>query len=99
MVLALSVKALNDPLGSEGIVPSAVVFGEFTRRYTKSEQKIERLNVEERAAIATLTRKEMSTIMALMRLERALKHIVLRASHQIYKDGDKVLVWRGNIVK
>lgn len=98
LALALSVKALNDTLGPEGHVPSALVFGEFPLPYTKSEQKPQRLTVDERAAIASLARKEMSEIMARMRIARGLRHAVPNASNHMYKPGDKILVWRENIV-
>lgn len=54
LALPLSVKALNDTLHPEEVVPSALVFGEFSRPCTKSGQKPEQLYVVERTAIATL---------------------------------------------
>lgn len=89
---------MNDTLGPEGSVPSALIFGEFPLPYTKSEQKPNRLSVDERAVIATLARKEMSEIMARMRIQRGLKHAVPSAADKTYKAGDEVLVWRENIV-
>lgn len=58
-VLAISVKAMNDTLGPEGLVPSALVFGEFPKFVTKSEVPRERSILESRAEMATLVRKEM----------------------------------------
>lgn len=43
LALALSVKAMNDTLGPEGLVPSALVFGEFPQIGTRSERREERL--------------------------------------------------------
>lgn len=37
LLLAFSVKGMNDTLGPEGLVPSALVFGEFPPAYTKIE--------------------------------------------------------------
>ena len=98
LALAVSVKALNDTLDPEGYVPSALVFGEYPLPYTKSEQKPHRLTVDEHAAIPTMARKEMSTIMAKMRIARGLRHAVPSATDNTYKIGDKVLVWRENMV-
>lgn len=52
-------KALNYIPGPEWSFPSVFVFGEFSLRDIKSEQKSQRLNIDERAAIDTLARKEM----------------------------------------
>ena len=46
MALAASVKAMNDTLGPEGFVPSALVFGEFPRAYMCSETPARRLALE-----------------------------------------------------
>lgn len=39
LALAVSVKAMNDTLGSEGLVTSSLVFGEFPPQFKKSEIK------------------------------------------------------------
>ena len=36
LTLAVTVKAMNDTLGPEGIVPSALVFGEYPQIFTKT---------------------------------------------------------------
>lgn len=96
--LAASVKAMNDTLGPEGLVPSALVFGEFPRVFTKSETPSERLTLKERASIAQSARKEMGKIMAEMRVRRGLHHRIPSAADRFYQPGDNVLVWRENIV-
>lgn len=83
LALAVYVKALNDTLGPEGNVPSALVFGYFPLPYTKSEQKPQRLTVDKRATVVTLARKEMSEIMARMRINRGLTHAVQEAANHV----------------
>eukprot|EP00171_Calliarthron_tuberculosum_P019742 IDg19742t1 len=39
LLLQLSVKAMNDTLGPEGLVPSSLVFGEYPKVYTPSETR------------------------------------------------------------
>lgn len=43
--LMASVKALKDTLGTEGIVPSALVFGEYRQVFTRSETPSERASI------------------------------------------------------
>ena len=69
--LTATVKAMNDTLGPEGLVTSAIVFGEFPRGFTKSETPSQRPTLEERAPIAQSARKEMGKIMAEMRIRLA----------------------------
>lgn len=74
LAIAVSVKALNNTIGPEGSVLSALVFGEFPLPYRQTKQKPQRLNVDGRAPIETTARKEMSKIMARKRLRRGLEH-------------------------
>ena len=96
--LAASVKALNDTLGPEGLVPSALVFGEFPPMFTNSESPAQRETLQDRASVAQSARKEMEKIMADMRVRRALHHRVPSAADRFYQPGDKVLVWREKVV-
>ena len=52
LILALAVKAINDTLGSEGVVPSALVFGEFPSLRSYMGASIPRDTLAERAIIA-----------------------------------------------
>ena len=99
LALAAAVKSMNDTLGPEGLVPSALVFGEFPKVYTRSETPAQRPMLEDRASVALCARKEMERIMAEMRTKRALKHKVPTAADTFYQPGDKVLVWREKIVE
>lgn len=98
LTLSLSVKAMNDTLGPAGVVPSALVFGEYPPVFTRSENPPSRPNLEERAKIASDARKEMERHMAKMRVDRALRHAVPPAADVSFSSNDKVLVWRERIV-
>lgn len=98
LALACSVKAMNDTLGPEGLVPSALVFGEFPQIGARSEIRSDRSTVKNRAAIADLARKNMSEKMAELKVKRALHHAVPPACDRSYQPGDKVLVWREELV-
>lgn len=54
LTLAVSVKAMNNTLGHEGLLPSSLVFGEFPPPFTKSEMTPSRASVDERAQLAAL---------------------------------------------
>ena len=92
--LALSVKAVNDTLGPEGLLHSAIVFREFRKVYTKSETPDERAVLASRAKLAHNARAQMAKHMAELWVKRALKHSTPTASDRVKKAGDQVLVWR-----
>ena len=52
IILALAVKAIIDILGPEGIVPSAIVFGEYPSIRPFLGAKVPRLTLAERASAA-----------------------------------------------
>lgn len=91
LALAFAVKAMNDTLGPEGLVPSALVFGEFPQINTRSEPRADRSTLR-RAEVANLARPEISERMAELRLKRGLHHAVPPSRDRIYQPGDKVLV-------
>lgn len=62
--LELSVKAMNDTLGLEILVPSALVFGEFPYIGARSKFRQERSTLRERAECIALARREMLHKMA-----------------------------------
>ena len=80
LALVHSVKAMNDTLGPEGLVPSAFVFGEFPKVFTPAEEPHPRATVESRAAIASRARREMEQHMAKLRIRRALHHAIPSAA-------------------
>ena len=97
LALSLAVKAMNDTLGPEGFVPSALVFGEYPEVHTESETPRGRLNLQQRSALATSAREECQKIMAKMKVSRALRHKTSRGATQTYEVGSKVLVWRERV--
>ena len=99
VLLALSVKAMNDTLGPEGIVPSSLVFGEFPSLRTFVGPIIPRPSLAERAETAQEARRLMAKHLALTRVNRALKHNTPAATNRVYQPGDEVLVWREKLVE
>lgn len=98
LLLQMAVKAANDTLGPEGLVPSSLVFGELPRIYTPSETPERRDTLGQRAALVHAARTEMQKLMAQMRIARGLRHTVPPAANNNYDPGDQVLVWREKIV-
>ena len=60
LLLALAVKVMNDTLGTEGIVPSAFVFGEFRSLRSLRGPAVLRPSLAERAEAAQQARQYMS---------------------------------------
>lgn len=93
MARRLSVKAMNDTLGPEGLVPSLLVFGvlpRFPACSTKFPNQVDRMR-----ALA-MARAEMETISFEIKLQRALLAKLPPAADFELKVGDKVLVHREN---
>ena len=72
ILLALSIKAMNDTLGPEGIVPSALAFGEFPSLRSLSGPIVPRLTLAERAHAAQDARGIMTKSLAQAKISRAL---------------------------
>ena len=96
--LALSVKAMNDTLGPEGLVTSALVFGEFPKIRTQGSKPTPRATIVSRKAVAETARKEMEKHIAKMKINRARNHMFPKAASRSYQPGDKVLVRREKVV-
>lgn len=96
--LACAAKAMNDTLGPEGLVPSALIFGEFPRVFNPSESNTTRLTNNERAELDQVARQEMEQQMVSLILKLALHHAVSPSSDRVYEPGYKVLVWREKMV-
>ena len=94
LLLAFSVKAMNDTLGPEGVVPSALVFGEFLSLRSVSGPLIPHPTLAERAEVALQARRFMSEHIARAKAKRALYHKPLPFTDQAYEPNDEVLVWR-----
>eukprot|EP00171_Calliarthron_tuberculosum_P023888 IDg23888t1 len=76
MLLQISVKAMNDTLGPEGLVPSALVFVEFPKFLTRSEAPNPRITLSDRSKVARAALYEMQGHIAKMRVNLALNHSV-----------------------
>ena len=87
------VKAINDTLGPEGIVPLALVFGEYPSILSFIGANLPRPTLAESVSAAQDARKIMSKHMAQVRVKRALKHRTPKAADCTFSPGDKVLVW------
>ena len=92
LALTLSVKAMNDTLGPEGLIPSGFVFGEFPKIRKQGSKPTPRATLLSRKAVAETARKEMEKHIAKMKINRALNHMVPKAANRSYQPGDKVLV-------
>lgn len=92
LALSLAVEAMNDTLRPEGVVSSALVFGEHPQVRTASECFVPSANLRERVKVATLARKDMGKQMAALRVGRTLRHAVPPSSDRTYESEDQVLV-------
>lgn len=91
--LALAIKANNDTLGSDGLVPSAMVYGDLPIIHQSSASSPPaRPTTDERASLANIACEEMANCMARQRVQRALQHQTPAAIDGHYKSGEKVLI-------
>lgn len=91
IVLRLALKAMNDTIGPEGLVPSYLVFGslpKFPTVHASLPDQRRRMKALESA------RTEYATIVAKLRIDRALRAKVPPASKYIIVPGDTVYVYR-----
>lgn len=89
--LRLSVKALNDTMGPEGLVPSLLVFGvlpRFPSVNTELPDQIARMEALGKA------RAEAATITAQLRVRKAMLSKVPRNVDLVLQRGDMVRVFR-----
>ena len=84
---------MNDSLGPEDIVPSALVFGEFPSLRTFQGPVIPHSTLAERAEVALKARRYISRHFADNKIQRDLQHNTLPAADRDYSPGDKVLIW------
>ena len=89
---SLAVKACNDTLGPEGVVPYALVFVEFPSLRSVLGPKVPRAILAERAQAALIARKIMAEAQAQFRFKRALENQSPKIKNHMYSPSDKVLV-------
>ena len=91
LILSMAVSAMNDTAGTNGLVPTLLVFGVLPRIPiipAKLPGQVARLNAMRQA------RKELSSMVAKSKLKRALKMNIFAAASKSFKIGDEVLVYR-----
>lgn len=91
LALRLSVKAINDTMGPEALVPSLLVFGCLPRFPATTSNIVEQ---QKRMKALSEARREMSTITAELRIRQALLSRVPRNADTIIEPGQKVKVYR-----
>ena len=89
-LLKLSVKAMNDKIGENGLVPSRLVFGIVPRFPIISTDLPTQ---KERMDILRSAQMEINAIIAERRILRALNRDIPPASDRVYRLGDEVLVY------
>lgn len=99
ILLALATKSINDTLGSEGTVPSSLVFGEFPSLRSLSGPILPQPTLAERAQASLSARRLMAQHLAQPKVTSALNHNTQPATNVTYQPGDLVLVWREKIVE
>ena len=72
LLLALSVKAMNETLGPEGFVPSTLIFGDFPNLRTVSGPVIPRPSLAKRAEGAQQARHHMSEFLPQVKMHHAM---------------------------
>ena len=94
ILLALVIKAMNDTLGPEAIIPSALVFRDIPSLRSITGPVIPRPTLAERAEIALEARRHFAKHVALSKVKRALHNKAPMATNRVHQTGDKVLLWR-----
>lgn len=89
--LSLAVKAMNDTMNSNGLVPSLLVFGVLPR-FPTTNSKIPAQ--QERMNALQLARREMETIVSKQRIHKAISSNVPFSATYEFKPGEEVLVYR-----
>jgi hypothetical protein len=87
----ISVKAMNDTMNYDGLVPSLLVFG-IMPRYPGIRTELP--TQAERMRALDVARTEMETITCKLRLRGALTSSIPSASSQAYTLGENILVYR-----
>ena len=90
-ILRLSIKAINDTIGPNGLVPSLLVFGVLPSLPSPNSRSSEQ---QERFQALRAAKAEMETIIAESRIRRALHSKLPPATRYLIKPGDHVRVYR-----
>lgn len=89
--LKIALKAMNDTMGENGLVPSLLVFG-IIPRFPIITSDLP--NQRERMEVLAAAQKEMNTIIAERRIITALTTNTPSSVDEVYQVGDKILIYR-----
>lgn len=92
-------KCMIDTLGSEGVLPATLVFGEYPFLCVFGDTTRLKNTKEERPIIYKEARQEIERHIARSLVTLALRHSVHQASDEILQICDKVLVWREKVIE
>lgn len=93
LVLALSVKEINETAGPDGLVSSSLLFGKYPRMYMPENLRWRPTN-DELGYIALTIPCEMKDHLDKLLITRAFRHNLPISTDSLYETGDKDLVWR-----
>lgn len=91
LILRLAIKAMNETMGPNGLVPSYLVFG-ILPRYPVLNTDLP--TQSERMRIIQTAKSEMATIVAELRIKQALLSRPPAAASVIHQPGDMVRIYR-----
>jgi hypothetical protein len=91
LLLRIAVKAINDTMGTHGLVPSLLVVGVVPRFPPMS---IDLPKQHDRMAALAAAQMEMSAIVSENRITAALVHKIPSSVDRTYEVGEEVLVFR-----
>ncbi len=91
LILKLAVKAMNDTMGPNGLVPSLLVFGVLPRFPAVSTNLP---NQEDRMKALEIARSEMEAFVAEARVRTALNSNIPATATTVFHPGQEVLVYR-----
>lgn len=90
--LAQTIKAMNDTLVPNSVVPSTLVLGEHPPVLPRSKTSKKSSTLKERAKIASEASKKMKNHMARLWIDSELRHAVPAAADVAYKRNNEVLI-------
>lgn len=93
LVLKVAVKAMNDTIGENGLVPTRLVFGVIPRVPIISTELPTQI---ERMEILPAAQAEMISIVAERKIMTALTRDIPPAADRVYKTGEEILVYSEN---
>ena len=92
-LLVRAVKSINDTLGTEGMDPSALAFGEFPGLRSLCGPVVPGPSPAEREEAAQQARHCMSQHVAKVKFKRAIHHNTPLATDRVCQRGNEVLLW------